>query len=124
MEKQTGTVKGAATYIAAIMEKTQYENIIEELRQIKKKIDDIDDCEAKDRERLQDQNIELQNLKTEMQELRRAYNRSAETIKNSVADVVEPLVGSTMDLQDTIDKSKKVLIKEKTKSIWKIIFRS
>jgi DNA repair exonuclease SbcCD ATPase subunit len=112
------------------MNNTQYEVLLAEVRSLKQKVDDIDLAEEKDREQFQNQNVNLENLKTEVAELRRAVNANPERIKNTVADVVEPVVGALQDqkgategLTSQIKKSKTVIFGESKKSFWDKLLR-
>ena len=96
--------------------------VLEEIRELKKKIEDIDLGLERDREKLQDFNIRLEHVESEVKETRKAVNRSSETIKNKVADVVEPVVGAADSLTTQIKKSKKISIKPDLRPLWKKIF--
>jgi DNA repair exonuclease SbcCD ATPase subunit len=91
--------------------------LLEEVRSIKQRLDDMDMGLEKDRERLQDLTIRLENVETEVKETRRAINRSSEVIKNKVADVVEPVLTSNEELKEEVKNQDFVFVKE-AKSWW------
>ena len=95
------------------MNNEQYKVLLTEIRSLKQKVDDIDLAEEKDREQFQNQNVNLEHLKAEVEELRRAVNANPERIKNKVADVVSPVVDSTDNLTAQIKRSKTVIFGEK-----------
>ena len=97
------------------MENKQYKVILEEVRQIKQQVDDIDDGLMKDRERMQNFAIELEGVKNEIAELRRAVNRNSEDVKNKVHDVVKPLVKSTSGLTQEVSNA----VKKNGMFVWK-----
>jgi chromosome segregation ATPase len=99
----------------------QYKVILDEIRQIKSRVDDIDRGLGKDREKIQDLNIRLENVESETKQTRQAINRSSEVVKDKVADVVEPLTKSTDRLEARIEKSRMVVLKEKL-SWWRRLF--
>jgi predicted nucleic acid-binding Zn-ribbon protein len=97
------------------MRQDQYKILIEEIRAIKDQVNDIDDGLGKDRERIQDLTIRLENVETEIKQTRQAINRSSEITKNKVADVVEPIIESTDNLSAQIKESKTIIFgKEKS----------
>lgn len=95
----------------------QNEIILEELRSIKQRLDDMDMNLEKDRERIQDLTIKLENVETQVKETRQAVNRSSEVVKNKVADVLEPVIESNKQLEKEVEKQDFVFVQEK-KSWW------
>lgn len=107
------------------MESDNQKVLLEEIREIKRRINDIDlDLEG-DRERLQDFVIRLENVESEVKATRQAVNKSSETIKNKVADVSEPIVGAAMDLTNEIKEATKkgrpLIIRKK--NFWQKLFK-
>lgn len=91
--------------------------MLEEIRGIKQRLDDMDMGLEKDRERIQDLTIKLENVQTEVKETRQAINRSSEVIKDKVADVVEPVIASNSKLEKEV-KNKKMVFVTEAKSWW------
>lgn len=89
----------------------QLKIILEQLRDIQKRVDDIDQGLTRDRERLQDFNIRLEHVETEIKETRKAINSSSTKIKNAVADVTEPVVGAVDSFRNEIEKKKVITIR-------------
>lgn len=105
------------------MEKTHYDILIEELRKIKSSIDDIDREMEKDRQQLQNLNVRLGAVENQLEEQRKATNQMAERVKNKVQDVVDGVVESTDNLSAQIEKKKMVVLREKSVSWWKKVFK-
>ena len=95
------------------MKKEEYNILLEELKEVKTTINDIDMSLEKDRERLQDLTIKLENVETEVKETRRAVNRSVERVQNGVAEVVEPAITSNEELKEEVKKRKTVFVTER-----------
>ena len=91
--------------------------LLEEIRGIKQRLDDLDSNLGKDRERIQDLTIKLENVENEVKETRQAVNRSSEVVKDKVADVVVPVIESNEELKQEVKKNKMVFVKE-AKSFW------
>ena len=102
--------------------KEELKVLLEDVRTIKDRLDDMDMSLEKDRERLQDLTIRLGNVETEIKETRQAVNRMVERIQNRVAEVVEPAITSNQELKDEVKKNKTVFVKE-AKNWWEKIFR-
>lgn len=90
------------------------------VRRIEEKISDIDRDMEKDRQRLQDINIRLQGVETQLETLRGAVNQNASRTKDKVNDVLEPVIESMDRLSGSIKKSKKVYIKEEVRKFWSL----
>lgn len=88
------------------------EILLEEIRSIKQRLDDLDLNLGKDRERIQDLTIKLENVESEVKETRQAVNRSSEVVKDKVADVVTPVIKSNKELEKEVKKNKFVFVKE------------
>ncbi len=93
------------------------EILLEEIRGIKQRLDDLDLNLGKDRERIQDLTIKLENVENEVQETRKAVNRNSEVVKDKVADVVIPVIESNKQLEKEVKKNKFVFVKE-AKTFW------
>ena len=97
--------------------KEELKVLLEDVRAIKDRLDDMDMSLEKDRERLQDLTIRLGNVETEIKETRQAVNRMVERVQNRVAEVVEPAITSNQELKDEVKKNKTVFVKE-AKNWW------
>jgi len=102
--------------------KEELKVLLEDVRTIKDRLDDMDMSLEKDRERLQDLTIRLGNVETEIKETRQAVNRMVERVQNRVAEVVEPAIASNQELKDEVKKNKMVFVTE-AKNWWEKIFR-
>lgn len=91
--------------------------ILSTVRKVEDQIASIDRDLEKDRQNLQNLTIEVKTLASQMEEVRRAINLNAERVRDKVADVVEPVMGATRDLQDEIHNKKTLVVKEKKTSI-------
>lgn len=109
-----GQNKGAITFLIATMTEAQYESIINEIRDVKRRLDDMESNRDKDMENIQDVRVEIDGIKSELKANRQAINRSSENTKNAVADVVEPVVGALDSFEKQVKKSKMLILKEKS----------
>jgi hypothetical protein len=101
------------------MEDEKYKILLGEIRGLRNQFDDLNECQGKDREGIQNLVIEIQNLKSEVAQIRKAVNDNPARVKSQVADVVEPVVGvvqenaqATQGLTAQIEKKKMVVVKE------------
>jgi HAMP domain-containing protein len=97
--------------------KEEMKVLLEDIRSIKNRLDDMDMSLEKDRERMQDFAIRLENVETEIKETRQAVNRMVERVQNRVAEVVEPAIESNAQLEKEVKKKKMVFVREK-KNWW------
>lgn len=105
------------------MEKEKLNAILEGIRQLEKRVTDIENDLAHDRENMQNITITNGQIVAEVGELRRTVNLLSEKIKNKVADVTEGLQVATDQLNQTIQKKKEVVISDKKVSLWRRIFK-
>ena len=92
--------------------------ILETLRKVQQRQDDMDMDMEKDRQSLQNLNIRLSNMESQIEELRKAVNQSSERTKNKVADVVAPVIESADRLSTEINDKKMVILKQTTQNIF------
>jgi hypothetical protein len=104
------------------MNDEQYKILLGEIRGLRNQVDDMNQCQGEDRQGIQNLVIEIQNVKTEVAEVRKAVNQNPARVKSQVADVVENVVGATQELTTQIEKKKMVSIKEPKKPFWQRVF--
>ncbi len=97
------------------MDKTQYQNLIEEVRALRDEVARIDRDLGIDRHDLEDFRIQMDEMKSEIRELRGALSTNADRVQDKVNDVLKPAVKQVNDLQKTIDKKKTLII---THTFW------
>jgi hypothetical protein len=103
------------------------EAILQTIRRIEDNIARIDLDMEKDRQGIQDLNIRSKAVEAELVEIRKAVNQTAIRTRDRVAEAVQPLIDSTDKLEARVKKSRMVVLKEETKTIWtriwKLLFR-
>jgi chromosome segregation ATPase len=99
------------------MDKTT-EVIIKTLRRIEDNQASMDRDMSKDRQDLQNLTIKVDGMASELEQLRKAVNLSAERTKDKVAEAVQPVTKATDNLASKIEKSKTVIFGEPKKNLW------
>jgi chemotaxis protein histidine kinase CheA len=89
------------------------ETILKTVRQIQENQDNLDRDLTKDRQDIQNLNIKVETLISEMAETRRAINLNAERVKQKTSEAIEPITEATQNLASKIAKSKTVIFGEK-----------
>ena len=92
------------------MKDNQYDNLIEEVRGIRKEIAQIDRDLAKDRQDLCDFRIEMAGMKSELKEFRGMIGSNAERVEEKVTDALGPAIRSVDSLKREIKKKKTIII--------------
>src|SRR3989304_4770590 len=95
------------------MRKNQYEVLLEEIRSIKQRVDDIDMSLEKDREGIQDFQVRLENVETEIKTTRQALNRMVQNVRDRVSEAVEPAIEANNQLKDEVKKQKRIFIRSR-----------
>jgi len=103
------------------MRKNQYEVLLEEIRSIKQRVDDIDMSLEKDREGIQDFQVRLENVETEIKTTRQALNRMVQNVRDRVSEAVEPAIEANNQLKDEVKKQKRIFIQEKKNKLEKFL---
>lgn len=78
----------------------------------------MDRSMEKDRQHIQNLDVRMSGVESQIEELRKAINLSSERIKNKVQGVVDPVIESTDRLTTQIEKKKMVVLKWEAKSWW------
>ena len=81
---------------------------------IENHINDVDEGLSKDRNDIQNINISNGQVVAELGEVRRAVNLISDKVKNKVADAMEPMMGVTQELTQTLDKKKTLILSPKS----------
>lgn len=92
--------------------------ILQTVRRIEDAQANMDRVMEKDRQHLQNLDVRLSNLENQIEALRKAINTSSERTKNKIESVVAPIIESTDRLESRIQRSKMVVLKEETQSIF------
>jgi DNA repair exonuclease SbcCD ATPase subunit len=107
------------------MEKNQYKVIIEELRDVKAKIQEtrdeagrIDRDLTKDRHDLEDFRVRLGRVEEEIQSLKRLLTENVETMKDKVQDALKPAVKEVASLKQEIAKKRSIIVTKNSLIDW------
>jgi DNA repair exonuclease SbcCD ATPase subunit len=117
--------KRTTAEITATMEKNQYKVIIEELRDVKAKIQEtrdeagrIDRDLTKDRHDLEDFRVRLGRVEEEIQSLKRLLTENVETMKDKVQDALKPAVKEVASLKQEIAKKRSIIVTKNSLIDW------
>jgi chromosome segregation ATPase len=102
---------------------TQYKNLMGEIRGMREEVGRIDRDLARDRHDLEDFRVQMDTMKSEIQQLREALTANADRVKDKVTDAVQPITKEVTKLKDVISKKKTLYIfkngfKDWLKSKW------
>lgn len=92
----------------------QYNNIMEEIKQLSKTVDNIKEDLDRDRVDIGDTKIELVKLAAVVEGLRKEVTAQGEKLKGRMADIIEPAMEHVDLLTDAINTKKKVVINYKS----------
>jgi hypothetical protein len=104
------------------MEKTN-EAILETLRKMDNRQASMDADMEKDRQYIQNLAIKVEEVVSQMAELRRAINLTPGRVRDRVAEAVEPVINSSEKLTTQIKKKRMVVLQDTKTLVDKILGR-
>ena len=98
----------------------QYKVLSDKINSLQESLNRIDHDLATDREEIGQFTIRLGGVEGQVDELRKGLKGLIEKVTNRFSQAMEPVLESTADLKETIDKKKTIIVPEKKKPYWKV----
>ena len=105
------------------MQKDEFKVLSTKINTLQDGVDLIDRDMAQDREEIQQMTIRLGAVESQIDELRKLVTQLPQKTQDKVIEAAAPIIEEAQGLSKQISRKKTMVIREKTKSLWRKLLR-